>query len=96
MTEPTIAALFVETAGCYFDLAGVDPWDQTRDARKYFGPHPIVAHPPCQRWGKLWAGHMGRRGIGFELKPSYFPQAARNIAELHAARTGDIFASNSA
>jgi len=38
------------------------------------------------------AVNMGRRGIGFELKPSYFPQAARNIAELHAARTGDIFA----
>lgn len=38
------------------------------------------------------AVNAGRRGIGFELKPSYFPQAARNIAELHAARTGDIFA----
>jgi len=25
---------------------------------------------------------MGRRGIGFELKPSYFQQAARNIAAL--------------
>ena len=25
---------------------------------------------------------MGRKGIGFELKPSYFRQAVRNIAEL--------------
>ena len=25
-------------------------------SRLYAGPHPVVAHPPCQRWGKLWAG----------------------------------------
>ena len=52
----TIAALFVETGGSYFGLPGVEPWDEPRDARKYAGPHPVVAHPPCQRWGKLWAG----------------------------------------
>ena len=51
-----VAALFVETGGCYFDLPEVDPWDEARDARKYAGPYPVVAHPPCQRWGKLWAG----------------------------------------
>lgn len=51
-----IAALFVETDGCYYGLDGVDPWDITRDARKYAGPHPIVAHPPCQRWGRFWHG----------------------------------------
>lgn len=37
------------------------------------------------------AVNMGRKGIGFELKPSYFPQAARNIAELYASRTSDLF-----
>lgn len=51
-----VAALYVETDGAYFGLPGVDPWDEARDARKYAGPHPIVAHPPCQRWGKYWAG----------------------------------------
>lgn len=51
-----IAALYVETDGCYFNLPGVDPWDETRDARKYAGPWPVVAHPPCQRWGKMWFG----------------------------------------
>lgn len=51
-----IAALYVEKGGCYFGLPGVDPWDIDRDARNYAGPHPVVAHPPCQRWGKLWAG----------------------------------------
>ena len=61
-----IAALFVETDGCYFGLPDVDPWDEARDARLYAGPHPVVAHPPCQRWGKLWAGspiHIKRTGI---------------------------------
>lgn len=52
----TIAALYVETGGCYFGLPGVDPWDEARDARKYAGPHPVVAHPPCQRWGRFWHG----------------------------------------
>lgn len=61
-----IAALFVETNGCYFGVTGVDPWDIERDARKYTGPYPVVAHPPCQRWGKLWAGspsYIARTGI---------------------------------
>jgi len=51
-----IAALYVQTDGCYFGLDGVDPWDEPRDARKYAGPHPVVAHPPCRRWGRYWYG----------------------------------------
>lgn len=51
-----VAALFVETDGCYYGLPDVDSWDEARDARRYAGPWPVVAHPPCQRWGKLWAG----------------------------------------
>lgn len=51
-----IAALYVETDGCYFGLEGVDPWDERRDARLYDGPWPVVAHPPCQRWGRFWHG----------------------------------------
>lgn len=54
--EIRVAALFVETGGCYFGLPGVDPWDEARDARSYDGPHPVVAHPPCERWGKYWGG----------------------------------------
>lgn len=51
-----IAALYVETDGAYFGLPGVDAWDERRDARKYAGPYPVVAHPPCQRWGRFWHG----------------------------------------
>ncbi|MFT0875995.1 hypothetical protein VRZ08_05500 [Rhodopseudomonas sp. G2_2311] len=51
-----IAALFVARDGCYFGLPDVDPWDVTRDARLYAGPHPIVAHPPYERWGRYWHG----------------------------------------
>ena len=48
-----IAALYVETDGAYFGLPGVDPWDEPRDARKYAGPHPVVAQPalgPLLAW----------------------------------------------
>jgi hypothetical protein len=51
-----IAALYVMTNGPYFGLEGVDPWDEVRDARLYQGPHPVVAHPPCERWGRYWNG----------------------------------------
>jgi hypothetical protein len=51
-----IAALFVETGGVYWDLDDVDPWDEARDARQYAGPHPVLTHPPCQRWGRFWHG----------------------------------------
>jgi hypothetical protein len=47
-----IAALFVQPAGAYFGIPGVDLWDEARDARKYVGPHAVVAHPPCGRWCK--------------------------------------------
>lgn len=61
-----IAALYVATNGSYYGVEGVDPWDEARDARSYAGPWSVVAHPPCQRWGKFWAGqplHIKRTGI---------------------------------
>ena len=51
-----IAALFVQENGPYYKVSGVEPWPESRDARAYQGPWPVVAHPPCQRWGKMWFG----------------------------------------
>ena len=50
---PTVAALFVQPRGSYFGAPGVELWDESRDARLYPGPHPVVAHPPCSRWCRL-------------------------------------------
>lgn len=54
--ERMIAALYVEPSGVYSGLENVDLWDEARDARDYAGPWPVVAHPPCQRWGRFWHG----------------------------------------
>ncbi|MBK1732895.1 hypothetical protein [Thiococcus pfennigii] len=59
---PVVAALFVERNGCYFDVPGVDPWDESRDARRYSGPWPVVAHPPCARWCRLARVNQTRYG----------------------------------
>jgi hypothetical protein len=56
-----VAALFVERGGVYYWLPDVDPWDRERDARRYAGPHPVVAHPPCERWGRYWNGGPSAR-----------------------------------
>lgn len=62
-----VSALYVETDGCYFGLPNVDPWDKARDARRFGGPGPVVAHPPCERWGRYSEGgpsHHGRFRTG--------------------------------
>lgn len=52
-----IAALFVAANGCYYNLPDVEPWGiPDRDARLYDDPYPVVAHPPCERWGRYWSG----------------------------------------
>lgn len=60
-----VAALYVQTDGCYFDHPLIEPYDIEEDARMYGGPWPVVAHPPCQRWGRMWKGQPGniKKGI---------------------------------
>lgn len=55
-----IAALYVARGG-YFGFPDVDPWDEARDARLYAGPWPVVAHPPCERWGRYADGGVAAR-----------------------------------
>ena len=57
----TVAALYVEEDGAYYGMPGVDPWPESRDARTYAGPYPIIAHPPCERWGRYWSGGPSAR-----------------------------------
>ena len=62
MTHETVAALFVDELGIYSNLCHVDLWGESRDARKYNGDLPVVAHPPCNRWGKMAAVNYSRWG----------------------------------
>lgn len=76
-----VAALFVETTGISYGLPNVEPWDRERDARRYEGPYPVVAHPPCERWGRYWGG-----------SPATFPRLIQGndggcfATALHAVR----------
>lgn len=62
MRGNVIAALFVSRRGPYWGRPGIDAWDEERDARKYAGPYPVIAHPPCQLWGPLAAPNYARWG----------------------------------
>ncbi len=48
-----VAALYVDRSGAYSGMDSIELWDETRDARLYPGPYPVVAHPPCSRWCRL-------------------------------------------
>jgi len=75
-----IAALYVEAGGIYCDLDGVDPWDESRDARRYVGPYPVVAHPPCARWSyALAALAEARYGIPREQDGGCFEHALATV-----------------
>lgn len=56
----SVAALYVDTRrGPYLGL-DVDCWGVERDAATYRGPHPVVSHPPCGPWSRLY-GMCNRR-----------------------------------
>ena len=47
-----VSVLYVDPRGPYPGLVR-DWYDETRDARTYDGPGPVVAHPPCGPWSTL-------------------------------------------
>lgn len=50
-----VAVLFARADSVYKTIPGCDVWDISRDARKWPGGAPVVAHPPCRAWGRLRA-----------------------------------------
>lgn len=48
-----IAVLFARRDSIYKTVPGLDVWDEDRDARKWPGGAPVIAHPPCRLWGRL-------------------------------------------
>lgn len=67
----TVATLFVDSAGVYPTLVGVERcWDVERDARTYAGDYPVVAHPPCHLWTNMAAVAWKRYG---RQRPAWYP-----------------------
>lgn len=55
MLSAVVAVLFARSDSVYKGLSGCDVWDKERDAKKWPGGCPVVAHPPCRAWGQLRA-----------------------------------------
>jgi hypothetical protein len=82
----SVAILFARRDSVYKTLAGCDVYDFDRNARSFRGGVPVVAHPPCRGWGKLyyfakpirgekelgiWAVHVVRKCGGVLEHPSH-------------------------
>lgn len=49
-----VAVLFARQDSVYKSIDGCDVFDIDRDAKTWPGGCPVVAHPPCRAWGKLF------------------------------------------
>ena len=57
-----VTVLYTMPRSVYLGREGVDCWDEVRDARKWPGRTPVVAHPPCALWSRLKG--LAKRPIG--------------------------------
>jgi hypothetical protein len=90
----SLAALYVLRDGPY-NLPGIDLWDEKRDARKYRGPYPVVAHPPCERWGRYWGGgpmlhgtpnlRLRMRGLTTDFRAQLATEAGQSLTSSEDA-----------
>lgn len=63
-----VTVIFCDEKSLYKSLVA-DCYDKKRNALTYAGNNPVVAHPPCQLWGKMakinylrWGGEHNRPG----------------------------------
>lgn len=84
-----ISALYVSQHGPYWGREDVDPWDETRDARRFDGSNPVVAHPPCRLWINLAALNYTRavryaRPTWNPIIPAWYPGGTDGGCFAHA------------
>jgi hypothetical protein len=68
------AALYVDPRGPYVSMLGVDAWTKDRDAKRYDGTAPVVAHPDCGPWSKL-------RHLCTKQDPECGPRAVEQVRQ---------------
>lgn len=101
-----VSALFVARDSVYRQLPDVVCYDESQDARLYNGPWPVVAHPPCERWGgfaRANGWHIGEDGGCFTAAvlavrkwgASWSIRLARALGERRAGRTRRVRAAGS-
>lgn len=76
----TVAVLFARADSHYKALPGCDVWDAERDARRWPGGAPVVAHPPCRAWASL----------RFHAKPRPGEKQLAIDAVAHVRRYGGV------
>ena len=69
LVVPSVAVLYVAKDSIYKTMPECDCYDLDRNAMTYHGKLPVVAHPPCQLWGKManvnyarWGGEHNKPG----------------------------------
>lgn len=77
-----VQALFTAPGSVYLDLLWDDCcWPETRDARRYAGLAPVVAHPPCNLWVNLAAVNWKRYR---RQLPAWYPGGTDGGCFAHA------------